>query len=56
MQVIIESKRPIVGHHMSLDMLFIFHSFIKELPDSYISFLSEVKRYLVYIFLKASQY
>ena len=32
---------------MSLDMLFIYHSFIKELPDSYIQFVSDVQLFII---------
>ena len=41
---IIDSKRPLIGHHFSLDLLFLFHSFIGELPDTYLECVKKVKQ------------
>lgn len=43
-------QRPIVGHHMSLDILYIYNNFIEELPNSYLEFLQKVNTYLPHLF------
>ncbi len=44
-EYIIESKKPIVGHYLILDILFVYQSFIDDLPEDYIKFKNRVKIY-----------
>lgn len=37
-ELLIEEKKPIVGHNCYFDMLFIMHSFIENLPYKYTDF------------------
>lgn len=43
-EAIIISKKPMIGHFPILDLLFIYDSFIAELPENYISFVNEINR------------
>lgn len=40
---IIESKRPIIGHFMCLDLLYIYDQCIDRLPDTYLEFVEKVQ-------------
>jgi hypothetical protein len=40
---IIKSKKPLVGHNMFLDMLFVYQQFIDDLPESLPEFIVKVK-------------
>ena len=42
--VLIESKTPLVGHNCFLDIMKIYHQFYKPLPYSYSGFKSEVHK------------
>lgn len=42
-EFIIQSKKPIVGHYLILDILFIYESFIDDLPDDFSLFKKKVK-------------
>ena len=37
-----QEQRPLIGHHLSLDLLFIYHTFIDDLPATYLEFAQEV--------------
>lgn len=37
--MIIESKKPLVGHNMMFDTLFIYHQFIDDLPPTFDGFI-----------------
>ena len=39
---IIRSKKPLIGHNMFLDMLFIYQQFIDDLPNSLGEFIPKV--------------
>jgi poly(A)-specific ribonuclease len=39
---IIRSKKPLVGHNMFLDILFVYHQFIDDLPSSLNEFIPKV--------------
>ncbi len=49
-EAVIESKKPIIGHYLMLDLLFIYDSFIDELPDTYAGFVKEISHYFPIIF------
>jgi poly(A)-specific ribonuclease len=34
-KLISESKKPVVGHNMKFDILFLYHQFFKPLPASF---------------------
>lgn len=42
-EFIIQSKKPIVGHYLILDILFVYESFIDDLPDDFPTFKKKVK-------------
>jgi len=41
-KAIVDAKRPIIGHNLSLDLFFIFEHFIEELPSDYNTFASRL--------------
>ncbi|XP_077867763.1 poly(A)-specific ribonuclease PNLDC1-like [Saccoglossus kowalevskii] len=47
---LIETKKPIIGHNMLLDLLFIYQQFYRELPDSYTEFKKELNLILPTVF------
>jgi hypothetical protein len=42
MEIIIDAKKPIIGHFPILDILFIYEGFIDELPETYVDFVKEI--------------
>lgn len=44
-ETIIASKKPMVGHFPILDLLFIYDSFIAELPNNYVDFVKEINNF-----------
>jgi hypothetical protein len=38
----IETKKPIIGHNLTLDLCFIYDHFIAELPNDILSFTKHV--------------
>lgn len=39
-EALIEGKKPIVGHNMIYDILYLYNQFIGELPETYIEFIN----------------
>lgn len=39
---LINAKKPIVGHNMMYDIIFLYNQFIADLPDTYENFIEEV--------------
>ena len=42
MQILRKAKKPIVGHHMMMDTLFLFNQFHAKLPDTFSEFRQQV--------------
>ena len=49
-QELIKFKKPLVGHNMFLDILFLYHQFIDDLPDLLEDFILEFQRYFPTIY------
>lgn len=41
-EMLAEAKKPIVGHNMIYDILYLYNQFVDELPDTYIDFITKV--------------
>ena len=41
-KLILESKKPIVGHNFIFDIGYIYHHFIEPLPDTYQQFIERL--------------
>ena len=44
MQVLKSASKPIVGHHMMMDICFLFHQFYFALPNTYAEFCKQVQQ------------
>ena len=42
---LILEKKPLIGHNIILDILFIYNQFIDDLPENFLKFTEEVKFY-----------
>lgn len=40
-QYLIDSRKPLTGHNILYDTLFIYHQFIAELPNSFSTFVAK---------------
>lgn len=49
-QHLIQSKKPVVGHNVLLDLMHIIHHFIAPLPDSYCDFKNMLKELFPYCY------
>ena len=49
-EVIIKAKKPLVGHNMFLDMMFLYQQFIADLPDSLEEFIHNFSFYFPVIY------
>ena len=38
MDILVEAKKPLIGHNMIFDIMFLYHQFIDEFPESYDEF------------------
>jgi hypothetical protein len=38
---LIQAKKPIVGHNMAYDIIYLYNQFIDELPDTYSEFVQK---------------
>lgn len=36
---LIKSKKPLIGHNMIYDIIYLYNQFIDELPDTYLDFI-----------------
>jgi poly(A)-specific ribonuclease len=41
-QMLINAKKPIIGHHMIYDIIYLFNQFIDDLPLTYQEFITHV--------------
>jgi len=39
MERIASSKKPVIGHNMIYDLMFMYHQFFREMPDTYEEFI-----------------
>ncbi len=51
MEMLMEAKKPMVGHNMIYDMLFFYSQFIADLPATYSEFAQEVINYYFIFYL-----
>ena len=42
-EMLIKHKKPVIGHNMIYDVLYLYTQFIDELPDTYLEFINKVK-------------
>ena len=41
-EILIESKKPMAGHHMIFDLAYLLNQFVEELPPTYIEFAKRI--------------
>jgi poly(A)-specific ribonuclease len=39
---LIKAKKPIIGHNMIYDVIYLYNQFIDDLPPTYLEFIAEV--------------
>lgn len=44
-QELINAKKPIVGHNMIYDIIYLYNQFIDDLPETYTEFINKVISY-----------
>lgn len=49
-EMLIESRRPMVGHNMIHDLVYIYNQFIDVLPDTYINFAEQLNAKFPFIY------
>jgi CAF1 family ribonuclease len=40
-EMLIEAKKPIVGHNMMFDIIYLYNQFVDELPATYLEFATK---------------
>lgn len=53
---LIKAKKPIVGHNMIYDVLYLYNQFIDDLPPTYHEFIKEVRYWCHWTFYSGINY
>ncbi|XP_023229541.1 poly(A)-specific ribonuclease PNLDC1-like [Centruroides sculpturatus] len=48
--MLVDAKKPMVGHNLMLDLLFLYHHFYKPLPKKYSEFKKNIHKLFPVIF------
>ena len=40
---LIRARKPIIGHNMIYDIIYLYNQFIDDLPDTYLEFIAKVR-------------
>ena len=46
-QALIDAKKPIIGHNMIYDIIYLLNQFVMPLPGTYEDFINEVTSHLL---------
>lgn len=43
---LVNAKKPIIGHNMIYDIIYLYNQFIDDLPETYLEFITKVNYFL----------
>lgn len=49
-QILIDAKKPIIGHNMIYDIIYLYNQFIDDLPTTYLEFISKWHSLFPYVY------
>jgi len=49
-QILIDEKKPIIGHNMIYDIIYLYNQFIDDLPTTYLEFISKWHSLFPYVY------